>query len=107
MGCDTVRNTIIFAAVNAPLTFMFRQYGVDHWHFLIHDDDLSSGNLEAGRSELEILLEKINRATALDRQIARADAREWLLKHEEHLTPNDLVFVRENFGYLLPGSFGK
>ena len=102
-----VHQVAILACINLPITFVFRQIGIDKLNFLKHDDDLDPMHVEKPKlNEMQILIDKIERAQALDRQIARGEARDWMLKNEEKFTDEEIVFAKENFGYMLPNGFG-
>jgi hypothetical protein len=55
---------------------------------------------------LRELIREVNESSGYARNEARAQAKTWLLGHVSTLSRGDILFAREQLGYLLPAGWG-
>ena len=107
----------VFASFNLPLVVKFREYGVEHLNFELHENALNAlmnppeswNNLiltlldeKALRShELDTIVRLIDEAPGpLERQDLRIEAKTWLKENRHKLTDEDREFVSKYLSYL-------
>jgi hypothetical protein len=94
-------------AVGVFLSILWRQVGIDHFHYLSHDSPtFVEGENETPSSILEGLIREVNDSAGYARNDARAKAKTWLVSHVSSLNEEDILLAKTHFGYLLPAGWG-
>ena len=89
------------------LSIMWRQVGVDHFHYLQYDSPgFAEGKGEAPSSVLKDLIREVEESSGYARNDARAKAKAWLVGHINSLDEEDILLAKTHFGYLLPPEWG-
>jgi hypothetical protein len=99
---------IIGAGIAASFfSLIWRQIGIDHFHYSEMDLLVSSREAEETLSStLDRLIHEVEESSGDDRTLARARAKAWLLSHGADLDEEEIVLVRIHFSYLLPAGWG-
>ena len=98
---------IVAGVAGSLLSFAWRQYGINHFHYLEHDALVSSnGEEETPSSILDKLIREVEESSGAARSEARAKAKAWLLDHVTAMDHEEIELARTHFGYLLPAEWG-
>ncbi len=93
---------IIAGTVGTAVSMMWRQVGIDHFHYSEHDDFVSFEEEDSRAFILKGLIRKVEMSTGHDRTEARAHAKTWLSENLSALDEEELQLATTHFGYLLP-----
>jgi hypothetical protein len=74
-----------------------------YWNHLL---DLLSRKGSPSSGALRDLIRGVDESSGYARHEARARAKTWLLSHASTLNQSDIVFAKEQLGYLLPVGWG-
>jgi hypothetical protein len=88
------------------LSSLWRQFGVSHFHYALHDPVASFQGEDASSTILEDLIRGVEESAGQDRMDARVKAKAWLLAHGASLDEEDIQLAKAHFGYLLPAGWG-
>ncbi len=88
-------------------SLLWRQVGIDHFHYSEMDLLVSSQEGEETlASTLDRLIQEVEESSGNDRTLARAQAKAWLLSHVSDLDEEEIDLARVHFSYLLPAGWG-
>jgi len=94
-------------ALGVFLSILWRQVGVDHFHYLLHDSPtFLEGESETPSSVLKDLMREVENSAGYARNDARAKAKTWLISHASSLDEEDIRLAKAHFAYLLPAEWG-
>jgi len=89
------------------LSIVWRQVGVDHFHYLLYDSPtFIEVEGETPSSVLKDLIREVENSAGYARNDARAKAKTWLMSHVSSLDEEDILLAKAHFGYLLPAEWG-
>jgi len=89
------------------LSILWRQVGVDHFHYLLYDSPtFFESEDETPSYVLKNLIREVENSTGYARNDARAKAKTWLMSHVSSLDEEDILLAKAHFGYLLPAGWG-
>ena len=89
------------------LSIVWRQVGVDHFHYLLYDSPtFSEADSATPSSILRELIHEVETSAGYARNDARAKAKAWLVGHVGSLDQEDILLAKTHFGYLLPPEWG-
>jgi hypothetical protein len=101
-------STVLAGVLGIFLSIFWRQVGVDHLHYLVHDSiTLPIEDGESPSQVLKELIEEVESSAGNDRTDARARAKAWLLEHAAVLDEEDVALAKAHFGYMLPTGWGS
>ena len=89
------------------LSILWRQVGVDHFHYLRYDSSPfieDEGVTPSG--VLKDLIREVENSAGYARNDARAKAKTWLISHVSSLDEEDVLLAKAHLGYLLPAGWG-
>jgi hypothetical protein len=88
------------------LSIFWRQVGVDHLHYLVHDSlSLPEEDGETASKVLQELIKEVETSEGNARTEARARAKAWLLDHAAALDEEDTALAKAHFAYMLPAGW--
>jgi len=88
------------------LSILWRQVGVDHFHYLLYDSpSLLEEEDETPSRVLRDLIREVEDSTGYARNDARAKAKAWLISNVSSLDEEDILLAKTHFGYLLPAGW--
>jgi len=100
-------STVLAGVLGIFLSIFWRQVGVDHLHYLVHDSvTLPIEEEETPSKVLQELIEEVEASAGNARTDARARAKAWLLEHAAALDDEDIALAKAHFGYMLPAGWG-
>jgi hypothetical protein len=89
------------------LSILWRQIGVDHFHYLLYDSPaFFEDDGEMPSSVLKNLIGEVENSAGYARNDARAKAKAWLISQVSSLDEEDILLAKAHFGYLLPAEWG-
>jgi len=89
------------------LSILWRQVGVDHFHYLQYDSPtMLEGKGDSPSSTLKDLIREVESSSGYARNDVRAKAKAWLISHASSLDEEDILLAKVHFGYLLPAEWG-
>ncbi len=89
------------------LSILWRQVGVDHFHYLLYDSPtFFEGEGETPSTILKDLIREVENSAGYARNDVRAKAKTWLMSHASALGEEDVLLAKAHFGYLLPAEWG-
>ena len=89
------------------LSILWRQVGVDHFHYLQYDSPtMFEGEGDAPSAKLKDLIREVENSAGYARNDVRAKAKTWLISHVSALDEADILLAKAHFGYLLPAEWG-
>jgi drug/metabolite transporter superfamily protein YnfA len=89
------------------LSILWRQVGVDHFHYLRYDSPtFISDEGVTPSSVLKDLIREVENSAGYARNDARAKAKTWLISHASSLDEEDILLAKAHLGYLLPAEWG-
>ena len=89
------------------LSILWRQVGVDHFHYLLYDSSsYLEDDAETPSSVLKDLIREVENTAGYARNDARAKAKQWLMTNASSLDEEDILLAKAHFGYLLPPEWG-
>jgi hypothetical protein len=93
--------------LGVSLSILWRQVGVDHFHYLLYDSPtFIEGEDETPSNVLKDLIREVENSAGYARNDARAKAKTWLISHASSLDEEDILLARAHFAYLLPAEWG-
>lgn len=96
--------TVAAAGVLVPIAYLWRKYGEKYCRFA-EFDALLDRCLQRGPgshlARIEAFITAIDRATGMERQLARNAAKAWLQTHASDLSSEERDFAAEHLGYLM------
>jgi hypothetical protein len=95
--------TVLAAAVMAPAAYAWRKFGERHCRFAEFDETIDRCLQRTGSGysrQIESLVTAIERASGMERQLARNEAKQWLQVHAVELSEEERELVSEHLGYL-------
>lgn len=87
-------------------SLLWRQFGIDHFHYSEFDMLVSKEAEETLSSTLNNLIHEVEESSGDDRTEARAKAKAWLVSHVSDMDDEEILLARTHFGYLLPYRWG-
>jgi len=96
----------VLGGVGVFLSIVWRQIGIDHFHYLHYDTPHFIEAEETPASVLHTLIREVEESSLSDRTTARAKAKAWLLTHRSEMDEEAIELARTHFGYLLPPDWG-
>jgi hypothetical protein len=104
---STILLLLALAGVNLPICWWGRHLGVMHLHFLDHESYVLKSNQDgeesfasAGGLYVDGLMDQLEEAAPMDRQVLRRRLRVWLEAHHQELTEGELDDVQSRCPYL-------
>jgi hypothetical protein len=99
---------MIAAGIVATLfSLLWRQTGIDHFHYADFDTLVSKDVEETLASTLSNLIQEVEGSAGDERREARAKAKAWLVSHVSDMDEEEILLARNHFGYLLPAQWGR
>jgi len=96
----------LLGGMGVILSILWRQYGVDHLHYLQYDSPtLLEADAETPSYVLQQLINEVEQSTGYARNDARGKAKAWLLSHASSLDREDIHLANTHFGYMLPANW--
>lgn len=96
--------TVLGATVVGPIAYVWRKYGERHCRFADFDETLDRCLQRAGATsytaKIEGLIDAIEKASGMERQLRRNEAKRWIEEHEAALSGEEHELVAEYLGYL-------
>src|ERR1700761_2681044 len=98
---------VSIGTIGILLSMVWRQIGVDHFHYLTYDSiPFLDGDEEEPSRILRDLILKVETSSGYARNDARALAKTWLIEHVSALDEEDILLAKTHLGYLLPAGWG-
>jgi hypothetical protein len=96
---------LYLSAIVPPYVYIWRKHGEACCGFLELEHAMDTAFKEAGRSRplfahVVGLIERIDAARGMDRQLVRNEAKAWLLAHADKLSRDERDYVADHLGYL-------
>jgi hypothetical protein len=100
-------STMALGGLGMVLSRVWRQVGVEHFHYLQYDSALFLAETrEAPSHVLDELIREVENSAGYARNDARAKAKAWLIEHVSSLDGEGILLAKAHFGYLLPAEWG-
>jgi hypothetical protein len=99
---------VSIGGLGVVLSIVWRQVGVNHFHYLLYDTAIFSEEKSDEPSRvLKDLIHEVEESVGYARNDARAKTKTWLIGHVSSLDEEDILLARVHFGYLLPPEWGR
>lgn len=96
--------TFLAAVTLGPLAYAWRKFGERHCRFIEFDDALDRcfrrGGAGSHLGKIQALIDAIEAARGMSRQLARNEAKAWLKVHADELSAEERELVADHLGYL-------
>lgn len=97
--------TLLAAVTLVPAAYAWRRYGEKHCRFAeldaLLDRCLQRASASSYAAKIEALIEAVQNARGIERQLARNEAKVWLQAHAHDFSEEERDLAAEHLGYLM------